>query len=332
MRKWHFYPAKVALSPRESGTFAKPLRRAFITNTKTTYTMMPKFLIPSLLLLVCTAASAQTDAYIKIHDSHGRHPRAVSVAFPGDTPFPADYDALYGHGAVLENPWLAIRVYMDARQSVDLYLKHRPGLELDSTGFYSTAEQVAAGTGCDVLFAGKSVSLGAFRGWHGEPCTIDTVRTRQQRVVDDHTIEVRDIDWTYNGHTIQMTQTYTAHPDRREIDVEVRLAGWHPGDLFATGVQKIERKNQGFLDPAGRAASWGENTPDKALPEWTETVGLAIRVCADNIAASKEDDLNYLFLLRPDAEGRIRYTISATGLREAEGYKTAKEWFAHVRD
>lgn len=59
-------------------------------------------------ILFCIGLScfAQTDAYIKIHDSHNRHPRAVSIEFPGNTIFPADYDALYGHGAVLEIPGL----------------------------------------------------------------------------------------------------------------------------------------------------------------------------------------------------------------------------------
>lgn len=289
-------------------------------------------ILPILFLGVSLGAMAQTDAYIKMHDSHKRHPRAVAIEFPGNTEFPSDYDAIYGHGAVLENPWLAIRVYMDSRQSIDLYLKHKPGLELDRTGFYSTKEMVDNGDGCDVLWAGKSVAMGSFRGFkNGEPVIIDSVAVRGQRVIDDHTVMVYDKDWIYNGHPIQMTQTYTANPAKREINVEVKLDGYRPGDLFATGVQKIEKDNIGFILDKGVAASWGNNIPDKNHPEWIETVGLGIKVNPENIVSAKEDDLNYLFILRPDRDGKISYTITASGLREKEGFKTSASWFDYVR-
>lgn len=289
--------------------------------------------ILSLLFLgVSLTSMAQTDAYIKIHDSHNRHPRAVAIEFPGDTEFPADYDALYGHGAVIENPWLAVRVYMDARQSIDLYLKQTPRLELDRTGFYSTKEMVDAGDGCDVLWAGKSVAMGSFRGYQdGKPVTIDSVAVRGQRVIDDHTVQVYDRDWIFNGHPIQMTQTYSVKPDSRNIDVEIQLEGYTPDDRFATGVQKIEKDNVGFILPKGFAGSWGNNIPDKAYPDWIETVGLGIKVNPENIVSAKEDDLNYLFVLCPDKNGKISYTITASGTREKDGFKTADSWFKEVR-
>ncbi len=281
---------------------------------------------------------AQTDAYIKVRDIAKRAPRALSIEFPGDTPFPHDYDAIYGHGAVLENPWLAIRVYMDNRQSIDLYLKQTPKLELDHTGFYSTKEMVEQGYGCDVLWAGKSVAMGSFRGYvDGAPVTIDNPASRLQRVLNDHTIQVVDKDWNLNGHPIQMTQTYTASPDSRWIEVEIALEGYQPDDLFATGVQKIEMDNQGFILGKAKkgewvpAGSWGNNIPDKKYKDWIETVGLGIKVNPENIVQTKEDDLNYLFVLRPDKDGKIRYRIAATGSREKEGYKTAKEWFDYLK-
>lgn len=283
-------------------------------------------------VLLSLSAVAQTDAYIKMNDKNKRHPRAVAIEFPGNTVFPADYDAIYGHGAVLENPWLAIRVYMDSRQSIDLYLKHNPGLELDRTGFYSTKEMVENGDGCDVLWAGKSVAMGSFRGFkEGAPVIIDSVAVRGQRVIDDKTVMVYDKDWNYNGHPIQMIQTYTADPVNREIDVEIKLEGYSPDDLFATGVQKIESNNRGFILDRGVAASWGDNIPDKKHPEWVETVGLGIRVNPENVVSAKEDDVNYLFTLRPDKDGRISYTITATGLREKDGFKTPETWFEYVK-
>ena len=291
-----------------------------------------KKLLSLLVACVSLGCMAQTDAYIKINDSHGRHPRACSIEFPGDTPFPHDYDALYGHGAVLENPFLAIRVYMDNRQSIDLYLKQTPRLELDHTGFYSTKEQVDSGYGCDVLFAGQSVGMGSFRGYDdGKPALIEGTESRWQAVINDHQVQVFDKNWTYNGHPIQMTQTYTAKPGSREIDVEIALEGYAPDDLFATGVQKIESDNEGFIDADGVAGSWGVNVPDKAHPEWTETIGLGIKVNPENIVEAKEDELNYLFVVRPDKNGKIRYSITASGLRERSGFKSPSSWFKFLK-
>ena len=287
-------------------------------------------------LLLCswaiTRTHAQTDAFIKIHDAHGRHPRVTEITFPGDTPFPADYDAIYGHGAIIENPWVAFRVYMDNRQSLDLYAKVLPRLEVDETGFYTTPAQLADGYGCDVLWAGKSIAAGSFRGFQeGRPVTIDTVATRTHRVLNDHCIEVEDRGWTFNGHRIDMVQRYSVKPDSRDLFVEIELKGYLGDDLFCTGIQKLESDHTGFISPDGYAGSWGSNVPDKNHPGGVETVGLGIEVDPENLIEAREDELNYLFIVRPDAHGRIRYRVSAAALRQKDGFRNSKEWFSYLR-
>lgn len=243
----------------------------------------------ALLIATCSVyASAQTDAYIKLYDHHGKHPRIVSITYPGNANTLDMYNSIYGHGAVIENPWVAYRVYMDNRQSLDLYVKAKPQLELDVTGFYTTPEQMKEGYGCDVLWAGKSIAAGSFRGYqNGTPVTIDTVASRTQTVVDKQTVEVIDKDWMYNGHPIQMTQRYSMKPDKRDLYVTIKLEGNKPGDVFCTGIQKLENDNQGFIQPNGVAASWGNNIPDKNHPELVETVGLGIVVAPENIVSVK---------------------------------------------
>ena len=229
--------------------------------------MNKSILSVSLLLGLSMSAFAQTDAYIKLRDEKKTHPRIESITFPGDANTRYMYDAIYGHGAVIENPWVAYRVYMDNRQSLDLYVKQTPQLELDVTGFYTTPEQLKEGYGIDVLWAGKSIGAGSFRGLqNGQPMTIDTVASRTQKVLDDHIIQVIDKDWIYNGHPIQMTQTYSMSPNSRDLFVEIKLDGYLPDEVFATGIQKLETDNQGFINADGRAASWGSNIPEKDIP------------------------------------------------------------------
>ena len=286
-------------------------------------------------LVACAAAlnaTAQTDAYIKLRDEKKTHPRIESITFPGDANTRYMYDAIYGHGAVIENPWVAYRVYMDNRQSLDLYVKQTPQLELDVTGFYTTPDQLNEGYGIDVLWAGKSIAAGSFRGLQeGQPVTIDSVTSRTQKVLDDHTIQVIDKDWIYNGHPIQMTQTYSVLPNSRDLSVEIMLDGYLPNEVFCTGIQKLETDNQGFLTTEGRAASWGSNIPDKNHPEIIEQVGLGIIVDPANVVSTEESDLNYLIKVRPDKDGIIRYRVIACGDREKNGFTGYDDWSKYIK-
>ncbi|MCD8385834.1 MAG: DUF4861 domain-containing protein [Bacteroidales bacterium] len=277
------------------------------------------------------SAVAQTDVYIKLYDHQGKHPRIESITYPGDANILDMYNSLYGHGAVIENPWVAYRIYMDNRQSLDLYVKQTPRLELDVTGFYTTPQQMEEGCGCDVLWAGKSVGAGSFRGWqNSNPVTIDSVASRTQTVIDSCTVEMVDRDWIYNGHPIQMTQRYTVSPDKRDLMVEIRLNGHLPSDIFCTGIQKLELDNRGFVLSNGVAASWGSNVPDKSLPDLVETVGLGIVVNPENVASVVEDDLNYLIFLQPDPHGIVRYRVISCGTREKEGFTNSEKWFEYI--
>ncbi|MDE6377302.1 MAG: DUF4861 domain-containing protein, partial [Duncaniella sp.] len=201
---------------------------------------------------VATTVEPGTSAYIKLNDKNKKYPRIQAVTFPGDADNRTMYNSVYGHGAVLEGLYNAIRVYMDNRQSIDLYAKNTPRLELETTGFYTTADQLAEGYGRDILWAGTSVALGSFRGWNGsEPLTIDTVASRSQRVVTSgplrSIIEVKDRAWRHGGKDIDMTQTYTIYKGHRDIDVEIKLDGAGEGEVFATGGLEGRIDNGGVL-------------------------------------------------------------------------------------
>lgn len=269
-----------------------------------------------MLLLGCVAGpwlcAGDTDAVLRLRDERKRHPRVSSVSFPGDTKWREAYDAVYSHGTIVENPWAAFRVYMNESQAVDLYLKPEPCMEAAASGFYATPEHIAAGGGRDVLRVGKSVGLGSFRGYAGgRAVIIDSVAERGQRVAGPDAVEVWDRAWLFNGHEIDMTQRYSVRPDSPDLFVEITLKGYEKGDIFCTGVQKLDSAATGAVSAAGRAWSEGANVPDGKHPEFVENIRLEIEVDQANVSATAEDELNYLILLRPDAEGRIRYRVRA---------------------
>jgi hypothetical protein len=126
----------------------------------------------------------RTAAFMKVWDRKYRYPYINSIEYQGRNEPLATYDAIYGHGAQWESELVGFRVYMDHRQSIDIYGKPTPQLVLDKTNFYSTREDIANGLGCDILFAGPSVGAGSFRGFvDGQPTYVDSVEARGQRVI-----------------------------------------------------------------------------------------------------------------------------------------------------
>ncbi len=279
----------------------------------------------------------RTDAFMKVWDRKYRYPRINSIEYTGDNAPLATYDAIYGHGAQWESELVGFRVYMDNRQSIDIYGKPTPQLVLDSTNFYSTREHMAAGLGCDILFAGPSVGAGSFRGYvDGEPTYVDSVSARGQRVVASGPVraivEVTDRNWVYAGTVLQMRQRYTIYAGHRDVEVSIDLRGDGAEEaLFCTGVQKIEMQNQGFIDAeAGLVGSWGLNVPDKAAPDLVEGVGLGVCVDTAYLAATKEDAYNYLTIVTP-RNGSIRYRLAICALMEKGGFADAGSWFQWLR-
>ncbi len=283
-----------------------------------------------------TTFEPKTNAYIRLNDKNKKHPKITAIAYPGDVKNLEMYNSIHGHGAVLEGLNNAIRVYMDNRQSVDLYAKNKPQLELDTTGFYTTREQLAQGYGRDILWAGKSVALGSFRGYqNNSPVTIDTVSSRGQRIITTgplrSIIEVEDRDWIYNGKPLHMTQRYTMYGGHRDVEVDIKISGAPVSNKYCTGIQKLETDNEGFIKKDGLAGSWGSNIPDKGMKDLTDTLGLGIYVPTPYLVETKEDDVNYLTVLKPDAKGNIRYTFTSGAMRDITSPHSAEDWFTYLR-
>ncbi len=278
-------------------------------------------------------------AYIKLRDERKKHPEVTSVTYPGNSDNNTIYNTVYGHGVVMENLPNAWRIYVDNRQSIDLYgKKNNKALELEETGFYTTPEQYAEGYGRDILWAGKSVAAGSFRGLtDGQPATIDTVTSRTQRILASGSvrsiIEVEDKGWIINGKKVDMTQRYTQYGTNPWFIVEVELDGPGADQVFCSGVQKVgEDGGSGFIGENGLAGSWGTNIPEKKYPELAETLGIGIQAEPANVVAMREDDLNYLVELKPDRHGKIRYYVNFVSAMEKKAPKDLDEWRSRLQD
>ena len=265
-----------------------------------------------------------------------------SITVRGDA---ADaYHIQHHHGVDFESELNGIRIYFDARQTLDLYGKYQKRLELQDTQFYTDAEQKAQGYGDDVLWVGQTFGLGAFRGWDGtKPTLVEPVRSRTQRIISygplRTIVEVVDRDWqapltssiSHHPSSITMTLRYTQYAGHRDTDVDVFFNKNVSDYRFSTGVINVKGSVE-YSDRHGLRACWGTDYPATDTTKWKrETVGLAVLVPHKNIASEEPANKdNYAFVVKIDGT-HMTYKVNYTSANETFGYHSAQEWFDYLK-
>ncbi len=259
-----------------------------------------------------------------------------SITARGDAAY--TYNLQHHHGVDFESELNGIRIYFDARQTLDLYGKYNKQLELKETQFYTDDEQKQKGYGDDVLWVGQTFGLGAFRGWDGQkPTLVEPVRTRTQRIISygplRTIVEVIDRGWKADVQkpTVNMTLRYTQYAGHRDTDVDVLFDKDVSDYRFSTGIINVKGSEE-FSDKAGLRACWGTDYPSTDTVKWSrETVGLAVWVPRKNIvseeAANKD---NYAYVLKVDGK-KMSYKVNYCSDKETFGYHSAKDWFNYLK-
>lgn len=261
-----------------------------------------------------------------------------SITIDKETANSNSYNVLHHHGVAFESELIAMRIYLDQRQTIDLYGKFRKGLELKETQFYTSDEQKKQGYGDDVLWVGNTFGLGAMRGWDGsEPTMISDFQRRTQRILAKGPVrtivEVEDDGWkvTPSAKPVNMTIRYTLYAGHRDFDVDVTFNRQVPELQFSTGIINVKNSEE-FTDKDGLRACWGTDWPASDTLKWKrETVGLAIYMPAQyRVKEMEANKDNYAYVVK--AEGnKIHYTLSYTSDNENFGYHSAKTWFDYVK-
>ena len=263
-----------------------------------------------------------------------------SLTARGDAAY--TYNVQHHHGVDFESELNGIRIYFDARQTLDLYGKFNKQLELKETQFYTDDEQKKRGYGDDVLWVGQTFGLGAFRGWDGhQPTLVEPVATRTQRIISygplRTIVEVIDKGWqapsplTSHPSPINMTLRYTQYAGHRDTDVDVLFNKDVSDYRFSTGIINVKGSEE-FSNKKGLRACWGTDYPSTDTIKWSrETVGLAILLPQQNIVSEEPANKdNYAFVLKVNG-CQMSYKVTYTSANETFGYHSAKEWFDYLK-
>ena len=268
---------------------------------------------------------------------HQQNNYIESLTARGDAAY--TYNIQHHHGVDFESELNGIRIYFDARQTLDLYGKFKKQLELKETQFYTPDELKAQGYGDDVLWVGQTFGLGAFRGWDGQqPTLVEPVRSRTQRVISygplRAIVEVVDRGWKVDAQRepVNMTLRYTQYAGHRDTDVDVFFNKDITDYRFSTGIINVKGSEE-FSDKKGLRACWGTDYPAADTIKWKrETVGLAVYVPLKNIVSEEPANKdNYAYVLKVNGK-HMAYKVTYTSDNESFGYHSAKEWFKFLKE
>jgi hypothetical protein len=274
-----------------------------------------------------------------------------------------DYHALHHHGVAVESELMAYRLYFDKKQTVDVYCKRTPRLELAESCWYPNDQLLAEHYGDDILRVGGTIGVGSVNYWRdGKIRHFKEVGERQQWIVEQNdsmaVIEVSDIDWTVPDEhmddvdkrlMVNFSAKYTMCAGHRDMRCDVRVS--KPIHGLCTGVQAIP--NKGFKEdsewiserlPNGvLLASWGTDWPVNDTAKYAkETVGLGVFIPKKYAGKQVQNDYNNLCLLRcllqrtdsahPERAGAHFYLTCVGATKEDQPVATtAAEWFDYLR-
>ena len=253
-----------------------------------------------------------------------------------DTPDNDTYRSLHHHGVAVESELMAYRIYFDKKQTIDVYCKRKPQLELAQSYWYPNDSLLALGYGDDILRVSGTIGVGSVKYWNGKKQVhIEPVAERSQRIVrqrrNSATIEVAVKGWQpQTGEAdkqVDMSVQYTMQAGHRDMRCDVSLS--EPVEGLCTGVQSIPANGQNLKSeilnlelPNGiLLVSFGRDWPVNDTVKYAkETVGLAVFIPTEFAGELVQDKSNNLCLLHLTGEAGLTAKRSdSAAIQQPEG-------------
>lgn len=246
------------------------------------------------------------------------------------------YNRMHHHGVAFESEIMAYRLYFDNKQTVDMYGKKIPRLELEESLWYPTDEQLAEDYGDDILRVSGSVGLGTLKPWNGKKAVHYTEFSRRtQRILASGPVrtvcELELLGWQHDGISTDITFRYILYAGHRDCIVEVRANT--DIDNIVTGVQKVNGGKEGLLAEGDMVGCWGTDWPVNDTVKYAkETVGLGVYVPEKYVVRNVEDKVNNLLLLHYTKGEVMRYYLTCYSMKERGTAVTNRdEFFAYLK-
>ena len=282
-------------------------------------------------------ADSTVKGYTVIHaEGKTRHCYPIEAWFDG--PEADTYHQLHHHGVAVESELMAYRIYFDKKQTIDVYCKRKPQLELAQSYWYPNDSLLAEGYGDDIIRVSGTVGVGTVKYWHNKLYHIEDVGERQQWIVkkgrNKATIAVCDVDWTIpdgkeddpeTRTIVNLNAEYTMRAGHRDMRCNVIVSEAIEG--LCTGVQTIPAKGGKdtitmVLENGILLASWGTDWPvNDSIKYAKETVGLGVFIPKEYAGEAVHDKQNNLCLLKVESRKTL---LDSDGHRQSSVLKVER--------
>ncbi len=237
-------------------------------------------------------------------------PVTEQTFYPGED----SYHQMHHHGVAFESALMAYRIYFDKKQTIDVYAKKTPRLELDACKWYPTDEQLAQGFGDDILRVSGYIGVGTCKPWNGQKMVHfqDKNCPRTQRIVSQGPVRtICEVTCCGSDGFREITTRYTLYAHHRDVMAEVFN---YSKDSLVTGVQRIGEANF-YTNHKNLVASFGTAFPVNDTVKYAkETAGLAVYVPEPYARELVRDANNNMVLL--NALPYIKYYFTVVSLKE----------------
>ncbi len=213
-------------------------------------------------------------------------------------------------GVGWESESMGYRVYLDARNAVDLLGKRKPGLYWNWIGTSGTDYQADADWGMDILHIGAALGVGGIGFWEGDsvvkPVVLEHQRTRiLARGPFRAVVRVEYRGWSTGPDTVDLVSTFIIYAGDRACEHRVSIAKTTGSPTLAVGI--VRRDSTNLFWNAERGWMYTIGRQSRA----NDSLMMAVAVDPSVVAEQKEGKDDHLLLLHAGAGALLRIFITA---------------------
>lgn len=241
-------------------------------------------------------------------------------------------------GPVWESDRVGYRLYLDARNSTDIFGKKVTDIVLSGVGHDKDAEghdryHSMADWGMDLLKVGNSLGLGTFGIWINDRVekiviSDSTTCTITNDGVIQAALSIKYFGWEIANEKTDITSKITINAGSRLTYYSFDINSKH--SEFCTGFAKHKNTKFAKSENSGEnqwnyISQWG----NQSLVSESDELGIALFYNNEQLIALTEDEHSNIVLLNP-LSNKIDYYFAACWTQEPSGIKTEKEFKVYL--
>lgn len=283
----------------------------------------------------------KTQAYLGIKKDYqlkdgyyteGRFESTAESIVPNDH-FP--HNALYQYeGPGWESELIGYRLYLDVRNRIDIFGKKTNELIVNQIGKNDLVSdgkesyQKMHDWGLDIFKVANTLGIGSPAHFTDSVVTISKTDSIFCRIYDNDllsAVETNHLGWMIGDNKINIKSLYSMAAGSRLTKAELffteNLSNITTGLAKHDGTKYFKGENSYW----GYIALWGMQTLSN------DNLGISIIYKKSDLIELKEDDINYLVLLKPQ-DKKSRYYFAAAWEQEMNGIKTLNEFQNYLNE